>query len=198
MKFLKEDINNKNVKHFYIPHVYEEGCAIDEGNIYKYKEDDETLYGYETDSFGDDKGFEDEEDALNAFKDMMDNEFLNDWGYDYDVVFTREEAKRIYDKYNKNFDTYNEALKEDIDPKTNDTDELWAIWFPYVGKRVVTKEQMIRELEGCLNTVKEGGDINTGFGLAFRNIQTISDYDGKPLVPRDDEDKFFETMRRDN
>lgn len=110
----------------------------------------------------------------------------------------QEDGERLIElaDYLKKFKE-NKNITEDIDPRTNDTDELWAYWFPHVGKHIVSKETMIKKLEACIDVVKRGGFVNTGFGLAFRNIQTIG-HDGNPLVPTESEDKFFETMRRDN
>lgn len=66
-----------------------------------------------------------------------------------------------------------EALKEDIDPRANDTDDLYAVWLPYVGKRILNYFEMVRLLEDLLKDVKEHRS-HPGQGLAYRCIQMIS------------------------
>lgn len=88
-------------------------------------------------------------------------------------------------------------LKEDLDPKTNNTDDLYALWYPYVGKRIVDKNTMIRALQEEIQRIKRGTAWNVGEGFAFRCIQAIDN--GEPLVPSHDksDDEWFKRLRYD-
>lgn len=74
----------------------------------------------------------------------------------------------------------------------NDTDDLYVVYYPMVGKRVVDKNKMIAILEEYIRRIKEGGMFIVGEGMAFRNIQAIA-YD-KPYVPNKDENEFFKSL----
>lgn len=92
---------------------------------------------------------------------------------------------------------FNSTLKENLDPETNNTDDLYALWYPYVGKRIVDKETMIKVLEEEINRIKKGTAWNVGEGLAFRCIQAIDN--NEPLVPSHDksDDEWFKRLRYD-
>lgn len=96
-------------------------------------------------------------------------------------------------------------LKEDIDPKTNDTDDLYAVWIPYIGKRIVDKDTMIKYLEQEINNIKDNNPFTSGYyignGLAYRCIQRVYENSkGKPepRVPNHSEDEFFKALRYDS
>lgn len=74
----------------------------------------------------------------------------------------------------------------------NDHDDLYAIYYPMVGKRIVDKDKMIKILEEYIRRIKEGGMMIVGEGFAFRNIQAIA-YD-KPYVPNKDDDEFLKSL----
>lgn len=89
-------------------------------------------------------------------------------------------------------------LKEDIDPKTNDTDDLYAVWIPYVGKRIVDKETMIRYLQQDIEEIKQSNRRFIGDGLAYRNIQMMckNPDTGKyePRVPNHSDQDFLNNL----
>ena len=95
-------------------------------------------------------------------------------------------------KSNNSKEDWDKSLKEDIDPKTNDADDLYAVWITYVGKRVVNKDTMIGILEEQINKIKKGTVWNLGEGLAFRCIQVIDN--NEPLVPNRDDDDFLKNL----
>lgn len=92
----------------------------------------------------------------------------------------------------------NESLKEDIDPKTNDTDDLYAVWIPYVGKRIVDKETMIKYLQQEIEKIKQSNRRFIGDGLAYRNIQMMCknpDTDEyEPRVPNHSDEDFLNNL----
>lgn len=89
-------------------------------------------------------------------------------------------------------------LKEDMDIKTNDTDDLYAVWFPYEGKKILTKEEMIDQLEKELTWIKKSNKFYIGDGLAFRNIQMIVENpmtgEKSPRVPNYSDQDFLSNL----
>ena len=125
--------------------------------------------------------------------------------FDVDHEEVIDEAKKIKSeidksmvKLNKRLNPKNEALKEDIDPRTNDTDDLYAVWYPYVGKRIVNKETMLKILQEEINRVKQSNRYYIGDGLAYRNIQMMCENPdtGKyePRIPNHSDRDFLDNL----
>lgn len=78
----------------------------------------------------------------------------------------------------------------------NDKDNLYVVYYPFVGKRIVTKEVMIEILKEEIEAIENGTTWDVGRGLAFRNIQTIdTKHNNQPLGPNYNENDFFEALR---
>lgn len=86
---------------------------------------------------------------------------------------------------------------KDIDLKTNNTDDLYALWYPYVSKRIVDKETILRTLKQMIKDIEKGGAFIVGEGLAFKCMQAIDN--DEPLVPSHDkdDDTWFNRLRYD-
>lgn len=89
-------------------------------------------------------------------------------------------------------------LNENIDPKTNDVDDLYMVWIPYVGKKVVNKDTMIKYLQQEIEKIKQSNSYFIGDGLAYRNIQMMvkNPDTGKlePRVPNRSDDDFLKNL----
>ena len=176
MKFLKEDYENSK---------YQEFCEkwTDATPIYRYS--------YLADELN--KRYNDK-DLKYYIKGLVDN---------IEPAQVAEEGKRLIElaDYLKNFKE-NKNITEDIDPKTNDTDDLYAVWIPWVGKRIVDKEKMVEYLQREIEKIKLSDDFMRksfiGDGLAYRNIQKIVENPdtGKyePRVPNRSDEEFFKAM----
>lgn len=89
-------------------------------------------------------------------------------------------------------------LNENIDPKTNNVDDLYAVWIPYVGKKVVDKDTMITYLKQEIEKIKQSNRHFIGDGLAYRNIQMMCENPdtGKlePRVPTHSDNEFLRNL----
>lgn len=75
----------------------------------------------------------------------------------------------------------------------NDTDDLYKVWRPYIGERVITKEEMIEELQDAIAVIKLGGLPQLGRGLAFRCIQVMQR--DEPYISTESDDEFFKNLK---